>query len=261
MEGGTATGCTISGNEATDGGGLSSATATNCIISGNTATRDGGGTHYGTAINCVISSNTAGSYGGGAYWTTVGNGTIVDNTADSYGGGTYAGTLVNTIVYYNTAVVAGNNVDGGSATYCCSPDLTSGTGNITNAPAFVDRAAGNVHLLDDSPCINAGNNAAVNAATDLDGNPRIVGIVDMGAYESPAVGPTFLPLVLSGQNLDLFWVEAGSGTIFVEAASNLIDAVWVEVTNVTSVVVGHTNSVSIPLTDSKHRCFRIVEEQ
>ena len=41
-----------------------------------------------------------------------------------------------------------------------------------------------------SPCIDAGNNSAVDAATDLDGNPRIadgnfdtVEVVDMGAYE------------------------------------------------------------------------------
>jgi len=43
-----------------------------------------------------------------------------------------------------------------------------------------------------SPCIDVGDNAAVNVATDLDGNPRIVdgdldgdSVVDMGAYETP----------------------------------------------------------------------------
>jgi hypothetical protein len=48
----------------------------------------------------------------------------------------------------------------------------------------VDRDSGNLRLLPDSPCINAGNNDLVVGSTDLDGNPRIFnGTVDMGAYE------------------------------------------------------------------------------
>jgi hypothetical protein len=55
--------------------------------------------------------------------------------------------------------------------------------------------AGDFHLQSNSPCINAGNNAYVSGVTDMDGNPRIVGIaVDMGAYEYQ--GPTsILPYV------------------------------------------------------------------
>jgi len=61
-----------------------------------------------------------------------------------------------------------------------------GTGNINADPLFADPFDGNYHLRPHSPCINAGDNAAVppSVTTDLDGRPRIIGrAVDMGAYE------------------------------------------------------------------------------
>jgi hypothetical protein len=64
-----------------------------------------------------------------------------------------------------------------------------GQGNLNTNPLFVDPNAGNLRLLPNSPCIDAGNNAAIlpyvpYVTTDLDGKPRIVGgTVDMGAYE------------------------------------------------------------------------------
>jgi hypothetical protein len=112
------------------------------------------------------------------------------------GGGAYRGTLINCIVYFNTASSGGANYDSLlTLNYSCTtPLLSSGVGNTTNAPWFVDYSNGNLRLQSNSPCINAGNNAYVTTAADLDGNPRIVsGTVDMGAYEfQPGVSGVFL---------------------------------------------------------------------
>src|SRR2546423_11833035 len=71
-----------------------------------------------------------------------------------------------------------------SVNYCCTTPLAAGTDNFTNAPLFVDVAAGNFHLQSNSPCINSGLNAYAPAGFDLEGDPRIAGgTVDVGAYE------------------------------------------------------------------------------
>src|SRR5260370_11462298 len=93
-------------------------------------------------------------------------------------------TLNNCIVYFNTAPQGTNYDSLSTLNYCCSVADPGGTRNITKAPLFVDQASGNLRLQSNSTCINAGNNSYVTTATDLDGNPRIVGgTVDIGAYE------------------------------------------------------------------------------
>ena len=71
--------------------------------------------------------------------------------------------------------------------YCCTtPQPANGVDNITNEPGFVNYTGTNFdfHRQSNSPCINSGNNKYVTGATDLGGNPRIVGgTVDIGAYE------------------------------------------------------------------------------
>ena len=88
-------------------------------------------------------------------------------------------------MYFNTASKAANYDSSCTLNYCCTTPLpVGGAGNITLEPLFVARAAENLRLQSNSPCINAGLNAAAPGSTDLDGRPRIVGgTVDIGAYE------------------------------------------------------------------------------
>ena len=136
---------------------------------------------------------------GGASGGTLYNCTLTGNSGNN-GGGACGGTLYNCIVYFNTAVNGANYYSGqvyqvGYVTllsYCCTtPIQTTGVGNITNAPLFVDYAGDNLHQQPNSPCVNAGNNSYVTNTTALDGLPRIVsGTVDIGAYEYQGAGST-----------------------------------------------------------------------
>ncbi|HOC56498.1 MAG TPA: choice-of-anchor Q domain-containing protein, partial [Verrucomicrobiota bacterium] len=175
--------CTLSDNSADIGGGASGGTLNNCTLSGNSAYYYGGGASGGTLNNCTLSGNSAWYDGGGAYGSILNNCTLSDNSAD-WGGGANSGTLNNCIVYYNSAPNGPNHYDC-ILNYSCTTPLPAGTGNFTEEPRFVNTNGwSNLRLQANSPCINAGNNAYVVGATDLDGNPRINGdTVDVGAYE------------------------------------------------------------------------------
>lgn len=181
--------CTLVGNSAptSGGGGASGCHLQRCVLSGNLAYA-GAGADGGDLSNCLLAGNTAAVWGGGACQSTLTNCTVVRNqTQEEMGGGLFFATAKNCIIYDNTAAGAAlqPNVWGGTVEYTCTVPLpASGVGNVAGPPLFVDAAAGNYRLQDTSPCINAGNNAAVSGRQDLDGRERIVaGVVDMGAYE------------------------------------------------------------------------------
>jgi hypothetical protein len=187
--GGTLNNCILTHNRVEfAGGGAASCTLNNCTLTGNIAGVFGGGAASCTLNNSTLTGNNSFNYGGGTYGGTLNNCTLTGNSAGpGSGGGAYGGALNNCIVYFNTAT-NGANVSMSqfvAVNYCCTtPQPTNGIGNITNAPLFVDQTSGNLRLQSNSPCINAGNNSYVTSATDLDGNPRIVGgTVDIGAYE------------------------------------------------------------------------------
>lgn len=189
---GTANNCWFLGNGAGqaidrgEGGGAAYyGTLNACMIVGNNAAWNGGGTYNSTVNNSVLSGNST-LYGGGAYGGTLKNCTVVGNSGFFGGGGVDQCTCQNSIICYNTQAGGTNNyADANTFNYCCtSPDPGAGSGNITNEPAFVNFASGDLHLQSNSPCINAANNSFSPATTDLDGNPRIAGgTVDLGAYE------------------------------------------------------------------------------
>ncbi len=242
--GGALNNCTISGSSADyDGGGVlcnAGGTLNNCTISGNAAGRGdgyGGGAccvSGGTLNNCAIIGNSAYYQGGGVYCSsggTLNNCTISGNSATNNGGGVCCdsgGTLNNCIVYLNSGGAA-QNIGGGGYTiqYTCSPGL-SGSGNIASDPLFANAAAGTYRLAAFSPCINAGNNAYAQGATDLAGNPRIIdGTVDMGAYEYAA--PTVTYVTTNGSSVSPYATWADAATT-IQAAVDVVAAggtVWV----------------------------------
>jgi hypothetical protein len=227
--GGTLSHCIITGNSALAGGGVDHCTLTNCIVSSNLCSY-GGGAYISTLNNCIISENisfsgggvkgcvlnsctvisNSAAWGGGSSESTLNNCTVTGNSAGT-GGGAVTGTLNNCIVFYNSAADSGPNYFENSGLpiavnhTCTTPMPTNGLGNFTNAPRFVDSAGGNLRLQSNSPCINAGNNDFVTTSVDLDGNPRIsVGVVDVGAYESPFTPPMDIALlILLVENSDL----------------------------------------------------------
>lgn len=201
--------CILTGNTAfTSGGGAYSGTLNRCILIGNFSVA-GGGADSSTLNNSIITSNSVspssagGGYGGGAYHCLLSNCTVVGNHSTRQGGGADSSTLNNCILYFNTSPSSPNSNNNFYLTNCCMNPLPPyGVGNITNEPAFLNLAGGNFHLQSNSPCINAGNNAAVVGSTDFDGNARIVGgTVDIGAYE--CVSPALLDFYTWLQNYGL----------------------------------------------------------
>jgi hypothetical protein len=214
--------CTLTRNSGLFGGGACSSTLYNCLLTGNSALFGGGAcgqpSNDCTLYNCLLIGNSAGQ-GGGAYASTLYSCTVTSNHASEdfdprfpgQGGGVFGGTLYNSIVYYNTAVTGANYFTDsaiymavGVLNYCSTTPLPSnGVGNITGPPLFMDMAAGDFRLREDSPCIDAGTNLLgvvgdswgnpvpySHDPTDILGNSRFIdgngdGKVawDIGAYE------------------------------------------------------------------------------
>ncbi len=186
-----------------EGGGMdnrknSNPVVTRTIFIGNTAQSGGGAIHnyVGRAIatgnpvfiHDLIIGNFAPS---GAGMRNNDPSPIIINTiiGDNDGSGISsrrgsAPVIINSIVWGNTggsltgataamAIVSSSDIEGGSP----------GVGNVDVDPLFVNPAANDYHLAANSPLIDAGIYDARLPEVDLDGNPRFIGVVDMGPYE------------------------------------------------------------------------------
>ena len=171
-----------------------------------------------TVSSCLIMDNSA-HEGGGisiSQGVTVANCTVALNSAET-GGGIYCSRqgqssghpqITGSILWKNSAsegaqialtdgskcAVSYCSIHHGSARIYVSKysSLQWGPWNITGDPCFVDERAGNYHLREDSPCVNAAdpNTHVETDEPDMDGDPRrIGGRVDIGADEVPLAMP------------------------------------------------------------------------
>jgi len=208
------------------GGGVAGGTGrtvTNCVIRNNTAGNGGGiypggtGLYVGCTIvsnssaafvqggimrNCLFAYNNAGIWNQAGSAGTYQNCTIIGNAGVGLRF-SIPGNVENCIVYNNNS--GGNNWSydgtgsGSTWTNSCTYPMPTGAydvGVVTNAPAFVNYAAGNFRLTGSSPCIDKGvYRTWMTGAVDLEGAPRIIGkAVDMGAFESPPPRGTLLAI-------------------------------------------------------------------
>jgi hypothetical protein len=217
------TNCRFTANMATQwGGGLFATNGTydliNCGFFGNSATTNGGGGGYlasGTSdvVNCLFSGNTS-ALGGALYIfsisPSIGNCSFANNQAPAGGaiyknsGGT--ATIVNSVFWNNLngeiEIIGGAVRLGHSIIPVGVPGGVGDDGdNLFADPLFVDADGpddiigtedDNLRLQAASPAIDSGNTPAVSdeTATDLDGNSRVVDIIDVADSGIPAFGLT-----------------------------------------------------------------------
>lgn len=216
------------GVTSTGGGGIScvegSPTILNNIIALNQARYAAGIMVYRSGIvmrNNIICQNSGGhDYGGGGVVTegngpgpkTMENNTIVANAA--FGSGFYGGRAGGLLVF-KTSITARNNIiwgniqNNGGQIYVHHELTTAdflyntieggweGEGNIQALPRF---SKTNFHLLEDSPCVDAGspesryNDPASSSNQTMADNPARGGLRnDMGAYGGPGSAEMTIP--------------------------------------------------------------------
>jgi hypothetical protein len=220
-------GNTITDNTNFWAGGISvlaaGATIANNVISGNSAQSQGGGIWSVDEANDLfvqnlITGNRSPDDGGGLFFSQSSGApgsTIVDNTFANNsavgGAAVYVGGFPETTQFFNNVFQSPSSL---AAVFCDTlmdpnppvldhndafsagggPGFDGGcagavgtNGNISADPLLTS----DFHLLNGSPAIDAGNDAAPDLpATDLAGNPRVAGAaVDLGVYEGGVSAP------------------------------------------------------------------------
>lgn len=222
--------CIISDNEAaTRGGGIHMQYSPGCTVDSCQVTRNttlststslagGAGMFYAlnsaaVVSNCRIWENVSNGNGGGVKWFNVTALAFVNNTiVDNVGGGAagYANTgafgnnviadFANCIIWQNGAAnefeFSGTDAGGlppdANVDYCVvTGGYPTGSGNLSTAPELLNSLSGNHRLATTSPCIDAGNAAALPLpSVDFEGDNRVIGgAVDIGADEFNPASP------------------------------------------------------------------------
>ncbi|MBK1818069.1 tandem-95 repeat protein [Luteolibacter yonseiensis] len=175
-----------------------------------------------TVQNSLFAGNRATAGTGGAIWakgmgfyvinsTLYGNRATVGSTGSAAGGGVSfdkgSGNaslgLYNSIFYKNTAVntgtggvantekqqisLAAGSFGGAKNSLIHGLQTFTGNGNFDGDPVFLQEGT-NFHVAATSPTIESGSMNEISSrleTTDLDGNNRIIGTIDLGPYEHP----------------------------------------------------------------------------
>ena len=106
-----------------------------------------------------------------------------NNTAIGFYGSNAGTKWYNNISFNGTAGQASTKLEGGNNVISASDGNKLGVN-----PVFVDPANGDFRVKAGSPAIDGGTGAHGLTDTDVDGNPRTVGTVDIGAYEHGSGG-------------------------------------------------------------------------
>jgi len=251
-------------------------TASNCWISGNQAMLEwGGGVFFengGRLINSVVVNNHAAEKGGGIESSLgeIRQCTVISNTAGLGAGGIQmnSGTSWNSIVYFNMAPTNANIQMNPQAAFsnCCTTPMppTNGSTCFTTEPTFVNVPAEDFHLATASSCIDTG---ATNGAPSVDfdehmrprtGTPGGTAAFDVGAFE---YGFHFNGIQsLDTNQVSLSWDEENRGIYWVDATTNdLTTPDWFNVyayTNGGGLGV-HTQTLDIPSPIPPYAGFRL----
>ena len=254
------TNCTFSGNAADCGGAMANAAGnlviTNCMFICNY----GSGMENSNSSPVITNSTFIGNYWNGImnYGSSpiLTNCTFSGNSAVWSGAGIYnyksQPTLTNCILWGDSNEIWNDENSTMTITYSDIEGGWPGEGNINVDPCFIQLyysedpcntpyypwddvwIDGDYHLLEDSPCINAGdpNYIAEPNETDLDGKPRVIGgRVDMGAYEySPPISaevrivPRTINLQSKGKWINAFlWLPEDYNVIDIDSSSVLLE--------------------------------------
>lgn len=248
---------------------------THCTFQGNTGFWGGAirlrvddeGTGDVTISDCLFYENTTSFFGSTLYYQgEFGTATVDFNNCTTYNNSSIGGNIynytyeedahtlnINNSILWNNSTAGVSEIDvsnnlnlklnysivenGNAGLADNNTAFQNGTGNLEDDPLFTDAAAYNFNLQDCSPAINAGNDSANDQSTDLAGNDRFSGTIDMGPYEKTNGGSVeALTLYVDATSTAL----APDGLSWATAFSNLQDAL-----DISYLDCSHVNTINI----------------